>query len=132
MIFEPRYVTLLGQLFRFGIVGSLAAILHFSVVVLLVQKFALPPLTANLFGFGCGFQISYWGHRSWTFRATEILHRIAFTKLIIVQIINLTLNETLYYVMLSMHLPYQVALLIVLTTLPIFTFMMSKLWVFQR
>lgn len=119
------------QISRFLTVGSLAAAVHFSVVVLLVQYVGYEPLIANVGGFVLAFQISYWGHRLWTFSETEISHREAYPKLVMVQITNFGLNEIFYYFLLSLHLPYQVALLIVLAVLPIFTFVTSKFWVFQ-
>lgn len=122
---------MIKQLLRFGIVGVLAAALHMSIVIWLVQQWSLLPLIANVFAFGASFQVSYWGHRWWTFAGTSALHREALPKLILVQVINFAANESLFYIFLSLHLPYPVALLIVLTVLPFFTFFSSKLWVFR-
>lgn len=123
--------SLFLQIFRFGLVGLTAAAIHFSTVVFIVQFFAVAPLIANIFGFLISFQMSYWGHRRWTFHETESLHRIAIPKLFIVQILNFAGNETLFYVFLLLKLPYPLALLIVLSILPFFTFVSSKLWVFR-
>ncbi|GEM_PF-271412 len=122
---------LLFQIFRFGIVGIAAAFIHFSTVVLLVQGWACAPLMANIFGFAVSFQLSYWGHRLWTFNDTVSLHRVAFTRLLVVQALNFAANELLFYIFLSLNLPYQIALIIVLTVLPVFTFISSKVWVFR-
>jgi putative flippase GtrA len=119
------------QIARFLTVGTLAAAVHFSMVVMLVQFYNYAPLIANVGGFVVSFQVSYWGHRWWTFSETEISHREAYLKLVMVQIANFGLNEMLYYFLLSFHLPYQLALLIVLAILPVFTFVTSKFWVFQ-
>lgn len=121
---------LLLQIFRFGIVGLTAAAVHFTVVVMLVQHGLFIPLIANIFGFLCSFQFSYWGHRLWTFSDTAVMHRNAISKLLIIQIINFSANESLFYLFLTLNLPYPLALFIVLTILPIFTFLTSKLWVF--
>lgn len=118
------------QLFRFVSVGITAAAVHFATVVLLVQTNLLLPLSANVLGFLLGFQVSYWGHRSWTFQGTIALHRAALPKLLLVQVINFIANEGLFYWLLGVHLPYTVALLIVLAILPLSTFFISKLWVF--
>lgn len=119
------------QLVRFGIVGLSAAALHFSIVVCLVHYLQLAPLVANVFAFLFAFQVSYWGHRCWTFKWTTASHRIALPKLLIVQLINFGINETLFFIFLSLNYPYPIALLIVLTILPIFTFIVSKWWVFK-
>ena len=124
-------VPLFSQLVRFGVVGLLAALIHFSTVILLVQTYHFVPLTANILGFLIAFQFSYWGHRKWTFNDTESMHRVAVSKFLCVQMLNFAMNELLFYVFLSFNLPYPVALIIVLTVLPIFTFAASKLWVFR-
>lgn len=123
--------TMLLQIMRFGVVGLMAAMVHFSIVVSIVEWAHLKPLTANFFAFLVSFQISYWGHRRWTFSNTVVLHRVALPKLLFVQLINFILNEFLFYVFLSLHLPYPVALLIVLAILPVSTFITNKWWVFK-
>jgi putative flippase GtrA len=125
------YLPLLHQLCRFGVVGLTAAALHFSVVVALVQTLGFEPLVANIFAFIVSFQMSYWGHRCITFSGTAALHREAYPKLVLVQILNFCANESLFYLFLRLHMPYPVALLIVLAILPIFTFICSKWWIFK-
>lgn len=120
------------QIMRFGIVGLSAATVHFGIVVALVQTWLILPLVANIFGFAIAFQISYWGHRLWTFAGNGPAHRIAIPKLFFVQLLNFAANETLFYIFLSLSVPYPLALFIVLTVLPFFTFMASKLWVFAE
>lgn len=129
---NKRMMTpLFRQIFRFGVVGVIAAVAHFNMVVFLVQNFQYAPLVANAFAFLVSFQMSYWGHRLWTFGDTVTLHRVAIPKLLLVQLINFLANETLFYIFLSCNLPYPIALIIVLTILPIFTFISSKLWIFR-
>lgn len=121
-----------AQIIRFIIVGTTAAAVHFSIVVYLVQLFHYAPLIANIAAFIVAFQVSYWGHRMWTFSETEVMHREAYPKLIILQVSVLCMNEGLYYLFLSLHIPYQLALLMVLAIMPFFTFVTSKFWVFQN
>lgn len=126
-----KIFSLVFQVGRFGIVGVTAASIHFLTVVFLVQNFLIEPLAANVMGFLISFQVSYWGHRLWTFQGTTALHRTAFSKLLLVQLINFSANELLFYIFLSLHFPYQLALIMVLTILPIFTFLSGKFWVFR-
>lgn len=123
---------LFRQMLRFGLVGILAAAVHFTVVILLVQMDHWQPLLANMMGFMTAFHISYFGHRQFTFRATNIGYKTSVTKLLVVQLLNLCANESLFYIFLKTHLPYQIALLIVLTIFPLFTFASSKFWVFNE
>lgn len=121
---------LLLQIMRFGIVGVIASLVHFTLVVLFVQLLHWQPLIANIVGFSVGVQVSYWGHRSFTFRGTEATHRVAYPRLVMMQAGNFLANEGLFLLFLSMHLPYPIALLIVLSIMPMFTFIISKTWVF--
>jgi putative flippase GtrA len=125
------YFPAFFQLFRFGMIGFTAAAIHFITVVMLVQNYTLAPLIANVVGFFVSFPMSYWGHRLWTFNETAVLHRVAVSKLLLVQLINFAMNEILFFLFLSMHFSYPVALIIVLAILPIFTFIASKWWVFK-
>ncbi len=124
-------ISLFFQLCRFGLVGLTAAAIHFSTVVFLVQTFMFQPLVANIIGFMLAFNCSYWGHKLWTFQDTTSRHAIALPKLLTVQLMNFAANESLFSIFLWMNLPYTLALLLVLTILPIFTFIASKWWVFR-
>jgi putative flippase GtrA len=123
-------LDLFFQVFRFGVVGVIAAAIHFGIVISLAHYWSIQPLVANVFGFAIAFQMSYWGHRWWTFSDTMSLHRVAIPKLFFVQTLNFAANETLFYIFLALGLPYPIALITVLAALPIFTFFASKLWVF--
>lgn len=120
------------QLFRFGVVGFSSAFVHFVTVIFLVEFGVLKPLVANVFAFIVAFQVSYSGHRYWTFRGANIMHRVAFPKLLLVNGLAFLGNESLFFVFLNdFHLPYQLALLFVLTILPLATFVANKFWVFR-
>ena len=127
---KDYFFKLAGQLCRFGLVGLSAAAIHFSVVVWLVSMQKVPPLLANIAGFLLAFQLSYWGHRQWTFRV-NVAHKPAAMKLLLVQLFNFSLNESLFALFLALQIPYQWALLLVLGILPAFTFILSKQWVFR-
>lgn len=127
-----NYFPILRQLMRFGIVGAAAATVHFSIVICLVEAELLTPLYANVIAFLVGFQVSYWGHRSWTFSGTTTSHSIAMPKLFVVGSTGLAINESLFYFFLTVaQLPYPIALLAVLTITPAVSFTLSKLWVFR-
>jgi hypothetical protein len=81
------------QLARFGVVGLTAASVHFSIVVILVQNELFVPLVANIVAFLISFQVSYWGHRRFTFPGSVTQHREAYSKLVFLQLANLAANE---------------------------------------
>jgi putative flippase GtrA len=122
---------LLSQLMRFGVIGASAAAVHFSIVVMMVEGGLLQPLLANVIAFMVAFQVSYFGHRLWTFQA-QTQHRTAFPRLLLVSGTTFMANEGLFYLFMTLFkMPYASALFLVLAILPLFTFTASKLWVFR-
>ena len=125
-------VSLFFQLARFGIVGVTAASVHFAIVVFLVELHYLQPLIANIVAFCIAVQVSYWGHRIWTFRGTKKNHWVAFSRLLLVSIVAFTVNESMFYILMTEYqLPYPVALFLILTILPFIVFAVNKMWVFE-
>lgn len=122
--------ALLRQLFYFGIVGTLAASVHFTIVIVLVEIAHLTPLTANIFAFICSFNISYFGHRYLTFSQTKASLIASLPRFLTVATWGFVLNEGLFYLFLKIF-PYPIALLIVIILVAISTFCFSKIWAFR-
>jgi putative flippase GtrA len=121
------------QLSRFVLVGSLASITHFFVVISIVSLFHSPPLITNLFGFSCAFFVSYFGHRTWTFNARNRSHKQAIFRFFIVAIIGLGINETSYALLLnSTRFNYITGLVIAIIVAAASTYLLSRLWVFHE
>jgi putative flippase GtrA len=126
-------IELLKQIIRFGLVGSSAALVNFSIVVALVESGLLTPLVANVVAFFIAFHVSYFGHRYWTFSRTSQTHKTAMPRLLLLSISNFIINEGIFYVFLNtFKLPYPLALFFTLAVLPVITFTINKLWVFRE
>lgn len=119
------------QLSRFGIVGVIAACVHISIVIFGVRQLGLRPLAANCFAYAIAFQVSYFGHKWWTFNdARPIMSSIQ--RFFLVASVGFGLNESLYYTLLQVTpLNYSVALVIVLAVVPALTFILAKYWAFD-
>ena len=117
-----------GQLIRFGFVGAAASATHLGVVAALVPA-GLVPLAANVAGFAAAFQISYYGHRIWTFG-----HRGGsreYLRMLAVSLSAFTLNQVIYAGLLKFTtLDYRVALALVLVAVAVGTFLAARVWVF--
>jgi putative flippase GtrA len=120
---------MIRQLLRFGAVGVAAMAVHWTVVALLVP-FGAKPLLANIAAFAIAFNVSYVGHRHWTFAATSA-HQSPFKRFLGVALLSFVLNEALYYLLLRAGLEYRVALLIVLVAVAALTFILSRYWAFR-
>lgn len=119
------------QLFRYGFVGVAAAFVNYVMVVFLVSCFKMQPLVANGVGFLVAFQVSFSGHRLWTFEQDDFSWPMM-SKFFLVASLSFLLSEVLYaYFMHKLHLQYAVALLLVLCIVPVLSFICSKLWAFK-
>lgn len=124
-------LALSKQLLRFGSVGVTVMMVHWLTVLLLVSC-GQHPLMANCFAFILAFQLSYWGHRRWTFEGTNISHKKALFRFLITALWGFILNQALFSIFLKYtSMPYQLALLAVLALVSGSTFIIAKFWAFR-
>jgi putative flippase GtrA len=120
------------QAIRFLIVGALASIVNFIIVWILVHFDVLRPLVANIFAFLIAFNVSYFGHRFLTFSTTSTSHKKASIQFLGNAVIGLILNEATYYVLLHiLHIQYLLALFITMAIVAVYTFLISKFFIFK-
>ena len=120
------------QILRFGITGTMATLVHFFMVIFLVETSYSDPLTANIFGFLSGFMISFSGHRFWTFSETSRTVGASLPRFLLIAATNFLGNQSLYYVLLvRLHIHYTIALILVLGLMALFTYCLSKWWAFR-
>lgn len=113
------------QLGYFILVGITAALTHFSIVALL----DLHPLISNVIAFVIAFNISFLGHKYLTFSAPNQEKKLKLPYFFMVAGSALILNETLYFLLLHYtNLHYLVALVLVLGTVAVYTFLLSRFW----
>ena len=123
---------MIEQLFRFLIVGCSAVGVHWTVVAALVPTFAMHPLLANPLASLTAFQVSYWGHRLFTFQAGSLRHSQTLPRFIAVACTSFAINETLYFLLLRYtKLDYRIALFLVLAAVASLTFVLSRQWAFR-
>jgi putative flippase GtrA len=119
------------QLAAFVAVGSTAAAVHFSVVLLLVAWLAWPPLLANVLGWLVAFGVSLGGHLAVTFRDQQPPRKRAAARFFAVSAGGFALNETAYAMLLGFTgLGYAAALALVLVGVAVATFVLSRHWAF--
>ena len=116
----------------FVLVGSAAALTHFLTVVLIVERFALAPLKANVIGWLCAFGVSYGGHYFLTFadHAAPVLRSAA--RFFLLSAAGFAINETSYAILLSVSaLPYYFLLALILISVAVLTYLLSQRWAFR-
>ena len=121
-----------SQILKFIIVGVVAALTHFVSVYILVTSTGLLPIIANIFAFCIAFGVSYYGHSLWTFSHKKHEHKKSVIRFFLVAVFSFLINEGGYYLLLELtSIHYLLSLLIVLATVPIITFILSKYWAFN-
>jgi putative flippase GtrA len=122
-----------AEVVRFIIVGAAAAAVHFICVLFLVEQWAFLPLLANVAAFLLAFNVSYTGHRFWTFSDTSLEHSESLPRFFLVACCGFACNELLYFLLLHYTpLPYWLSLGLVLLAVAFGTFVFSRLWAFAR
>ena len=117
----------------FVMVGCLAAAVHWSVVVGLVELAAWRPLLANLAGWLVALGVSFGGHHGLSFRGHGVPASRSAARFFVVSAAGFTINESAYAALLrwSGH-RYDILLALVLATVALATWWLSRHWVFRH
>ena len=126
------------QYLRFGSVGLAATGTHAAVFVIAIDLLALPPLVANSVAFACAVIVSFIGHFHWTFRdetvgkrQSTVASRRAFARFAVVAMTGFALTSAVVYAVIDVAgLSYLVALVFMVSVVPIVVFLLSKHWAF--
>ena len=111
---------------RFVLVGAVATGVHMAVASLLLGFWGWPAYSANLGAFPIAFCASYLGHRYLTFARTGSPWRF-----LLVALAGFGLNNLLLTGLLACGLPALGALLVATALVPMFSYLLSSLWVFR-
>lgn len=121
------------QFFRFGIVGLIAALSHYFLVILLIRpQYQVSLKYANLLAFLAAFWVSYFGHRIFTFQAMHLKHRETLKKFIVVAGLGFMLNESVLLISHNyLDTPISILILFSIGITSIFTFLLNRYFAFQ-
>jgi putative flippase GtrA len=125
-------MTTLRQISRFGFVGVLATAVHVTVGLGLHEGAGMAPLWANLIAFCCALMVSFFGQTRLTF-PDATADGGAFVRFTVVAVSGLTLNQIIVWLVTSLLAgPYWLALVIIVFTVPAFTFVLLKFWALRH
>jgi putative flippase GtrA len=121
-------VSVRRQLPWFVVFGVGASATHLAVALSTHRWLGLAPLVANTVAFCCALGVSYLGNAIVTFRV-EPWRMHAFTKFAALSLVSFGLNQAIVYG-LSVRLgwPFAASLVVVLLTVPPFTFVLARVW----
>jgi putative flippase GtrA len=124
-------IQILRQVFYFGAVGLTATITNYIAAILFHEHFGFNLYAAQFAGYCLAVMISLFGHSRLTFNAK--LTTSVLTRFIVVSLTTLLLSELLLLLFeILLSLSHRISLFVVVSTIPVITFILSKLWVFQE
>ena len=116
----------------FGIIGSLAALVHYCVAVSLEGFIHMSPAYANIAGFVLAFPVSYFGHSKLSFANHQSRHQEALPKFFAVALAGFIANQILVLGLMHLFkLPFWLILGVVMVIVAITSYLMSRFWAFK-
>jgi putative flippase GtrA len=130
---EEAESTLIGQLIRFGTVGGFVTALSVVVYYVPATWLGVPPLIANLLGYGVAVALGYVLHSRVSFKGhgsrDNPVQRTG--RFFIVSLVSLGLNSLFVGILTGpMHGPTWWPVLPMLFVTPLVTFTLNRQWVF--
>jgi putative flippase GtrA len=127
-----HWIRKLPQISLFVIVGGGAATVHLLSVFLLVELLIIPALLANILAFLIAFCFSFLGQRYLTFSSSSQAFFYSLVRYFLVSACSFVFNEAMFYIAIyHLHVPYFIALPIIVLLVAIGTFVVSKRWAFK-
>ena len=123
--------ALIRQIATFGVAGVIATLVHVIIGVTLNRFVGLTPFTANLIAFPLATCVTLFGNSQLTFRGYGGGAR-SLLKALATVLFGLALNQILVEIV-TAHLgySYEVALIVIIATVPAATFLLFKFWAFR-
>lgn len=121
------------QPIKFILIGSVAAFIHLTILHITVRYLDFTPLWGNAIAFIIAFMVSYIGHSFWTFNHKKHEYKGSLLRFLVTQLLcSFMLNQGGYALLLKFaSLNYMLASFIVLITVPVVTYTLSKYWAFK-
>lgn len=131
---SQEHRPVLSELFRmsrFAIIGIIAAIVHIGIALLLVRFTGMNPFLANAIAFLTAFLVSFFGQYYWTFRCSGDPRR-AMVRFFGLSLSGFVVNNAVLGILLeSGKLSVYVAMFLAACVIPVFTYLVSRLWIFD-
>lgn len=116
---------------RFVVVGGTAGATHFLTATAFASLADWPPQWANVAGYAIALLTSYIGQSLWTFSRKQ-LSLVSFARFAATSLSGFALNVVMYGALLRWtRLDYRFALLLVIGTVAVVTFLGMNHWVFS-
>ena len=119
-----------GVFIRYCISGGIAAVMHFSVLILLIEWVGLNPTLASATGFCAATCVNYSLQYYWTFMATGP-HSVIFARYVMVTLTMLGVNTGLFWTLNEVYdIHYVIAQAAAIGTVVLFNFIINQRYTF--
>jgi len=124
------------QMVKFVFVGSAVTALDFTIYIALTRGFLWWEkhfLLANAVSFIVAVSVSFFGNKTWTFRDREGLYIEQYPKFFAVNLVGITVNQSVLFALTSYLSFYDLFAKIAATAIVVcWNFSMYKFWIFKR
>lgn len=125
----------LQQFIRFALVGVGGTLMHYAILVLLVEFSSLQPFVASSVGAAAGAVVNYFLNYRFTF-ASQAKHRQTMPKFLLLALLGLVINASLMWLLLTWPLAawqwyYLVAQVAVTLLVLMLNFVANRFWTFR-
>jgi putative flippase GtrA len=115
---------------RYALTGGLATVLHYGLLLALVERLLWPPGLAAALGACAGALLAYAGNRRFTFAAGQRRHRAALPRFALVALAGALLNGLIVGALSRLGLHYLLAQLLATLAVLLLGFRINKRWTF--
>lgn len=124
-------MTLRGQFSRYVLVGGVATLAHYLILISLVQLSLCDPVLASSIGFAMSALLNYALNAQFTFQSSD-QHRRTFPRFAIVALSGLALNALLIWISHDLlNVQYIIAQLGATSCTLAWSFGLNKMWTFS-
>jgi putative flippase GtrA len=125
-----------SSIVKYGAVGLLGTLIHWGVLILLVEAWDFDPVWGTTIGFIVTLLVSFILNNEWTFMASvarsNVKPFIRFMRYVVISLFGLLLNTGIMYLFVHIwELPYLVGQCVSLFVVPLSNYMFNSKWTFQ-
>lgn len=121
---------LIAQFMKFGIVGVIAFVIDYGVMIFLTEVFGVPYLISTTISFVVSVIFNYFASMRFVFkRKDDMSHRREFIIFIVLSVCGLGINDLLMWLMVdSLYIDYRLSKIVVTVVVAVWNFVTRKIF----
>ena len=118
------------QIVRFVAVGAVATVVHYSILIALVELAGVAPVVSTTVGYAGGTVVSYILNRRYTFKSNAS-HLASFPKFVALNVVGMLLNSAIFAALMGLGIWYLLAQMIATGLVLIWNFLGARFFAFR-